>query len=99
LTTSRPENYYLTLSLSVTLTLQDLESTKRDIQEQLKSVREEIDSHMFEWRANRKLSLQLRDLVAEGKAEEATSIAEQQVESYLAKLLTDTSFRWVRFVV
>jgi hypothetical protein len=35
-------------------------------------------------------------LVAEGKAEEATSIAEQQVESYLAKLLTDTSFRCVR---
>jgi hypothetical protein len=31
--------------------------------------------------------------VAEGKAEEAASSAEQQVESYLAKLLTDTSFR------
>jgi uncharacterized protein (UPF0335 family) len=77
------------------LSLQELESSKRDIQEQLKSVREEIDAHMFEWRANRKLSLQLRDLVAEGKAEEATSIAEQQVESYLAKLLTDTSFRCV----
>jgi uncharacterized protein (UPF0335 family) len=77
----------------VLLLLQDLESTKRDIQEQLKSVREEIDSHMFEWRANRKLSLQLRDLVAEGKAEEASALAEQQVESYLTKLLTDTSFR------
>lgn len=72
---------------------QDLESTKRDIQEQLKSLREEIDGHMFEWRANRKLSLQLRDLVAEGKAEEASSIAEQQVENYLGKLLTDTGFR------
>jgi hypothetical protein len=28
--------------------------------------------------------------------QEATSIAEQQVESYLTKLLTDTSFRCVR---
>ncbi|KAF6262596.1 hypothetical protein COO60DRAFT_599115 [Scenedesmus sp. NREL 46B-D3] len=72
---------------------QDLETAKREIQEQLKSVRDEIDSHMFEWRANRKLSLQLRDLVAVGQLEEATSIAEQQVELYLTKLLADASYR------
>jgi hypothetical protein len=36
---------------------------------------------MFEYRANRKLSLQLRDLVEEGKVEEATRLAEEQVGS------------------
>lgn len=72
---------------------QDLETTKREIQDQMRALREQIDSHMFEWRANRKLSLQLRDLVADGQVEEAQAIAEQQVESYLTKLLTDASFR------
>eukprot|EP00879_Flechtneria_rotunda_P024981 GHRR01026509.1.p1 GENE.GHRR01026509.1~~GHRR01026509.1.p1 ORF type:complete len:412 (+),score=248.16 GHRR01026509.1:238-1473(+) len=56
-------------------------------------MREEIDNHMFEWRDNRKLSLQLRDLVAEGKVDEAAAIAEQQVETYLKKLLADTTYR------
>ncbi|KAF8056252.1 PPI1 [Scenedesmus sp. PABB004] len=64
----------------------EIEATKRELQDRIKGMREEIDAHMFEWRANRKLSLQLRDLVAEGKTEEATAIAEQQIESYLAKL-------------
>lgn len=72
---------------------QDVESTKRELQEQIRVQREEIDAHMFEWRANRKLSLQLRDLVTEGKLEEATSLAEQQVQSYLTKLLVDSSYR------
>lgn len=58
---------------------QDIETTKRELQEQIKGKRDEIDAGMFEYRANRKLSLQLRDLVDEGKLEEATRIAEEQV--------------------
>lgn len=73
---------------------QDLEITKREIQGQLSSLRGQIDNHMSEWQANRKLRLQLRDLVTEGKVQEAQAIAEQQVESYITKLLTDSSFRW-----
>jgi hypothetical protein len=37
----------------------------------------------------------MSDLVAEGKTEEASATVEQQVESYLTKLLIDTSFRCV----
>eukprot|EP00878_Enallax_costatus_P005708 GHUV01005985.1.p1 GENE.GHUV01005985.1~~GHUV01005985.1.p1 ORF type:complete len:449 (+),score=181.87 GHUV01005985.1:226-1572(+) len=72
---------------------QDIETTKREIQEQLKSLRDEIDSHMFEYRANRKLSLQLRDMVAEGKLEEAQAMAEQQVEAHLSKIYSDAAYR------
>jgi uncharacterized coiled-coil DUF342 family protein len=72
---------------------QDLEATKREIQDQLKATRDEIDTHMFEYRANRKLSLQLRDLVAEGKLEEAQAMAEQQTEAHLSKILRDAAYR------
>eukprot|EP00775_Hariotina_reticulata_P001871 gene1871-2208_t len=72
---------------------QDIETTKRELQEQIKGKRDEIDAGMFEYRANRKLSLQLRDLVDEGKLEEATGIAEEQVDSYLVKLNTDKVYR------
>lgn len=61
----------------------------------MKSTRDEIDSHMFEYRANRKLSLQLRDLVAEGKLEEAQAMAEQQTEAHMSKILTDAAYRKV----
>lgn len=74
---------------------QDIESTKREIQDQLKVLREDIDTHMFEYRANRKLSLQLRDMVAEGKLEEAQTMAEQQVEAHLGKIFTDKAYRKV----
>lgn len=75
--------------------LQDLESTKREIQDQLKTLRDEIDSHMFEYRANRKLSLQLRDLVADGKLEDAQAMAQQQVEAQLSKMMSDVAYRKV----
>lgn len=59
--------------------LQDIEATKKEVQDQLKALRDENDEAMFEFRANRKLGVQLRDLVAEGKVEEAQKMAEEQV--------------------
>lgn len=59
--------------------MQDIEATKKEVQDQLKVLREENDEAMFEFRANRKLGVQLRDLVAEGKVEEAQKMAEEQV--------------------
>jgi hypothetical protein len=59
--------------------VQDIEATKKEVQDQLKALREENDEAMFEFRANRKLGVELRDLVAEGKVEEAKQMAEEQV--------------------
>jgi hypothetical protein len=59
--------------------VQDIEATKKEVQDQLKALREENDLAMFEFRANRKLGVELRDLVAEGKIEEAQKMAEEQV--------------------
>lgn len=63
---------------------QDIEATKKEVQDQLKVLREENDEAMFEFRANRKLGVQLRDLVAEGKLEEAQKMAEEQVGCHRA---------------
>jgi hypothetical protein len=49
------------------------------VQEQLKVLRDDNDVAMLEFRANRKLGVTLRDLVAEGKVEEAQAMAEEQV--------------------
>jgi len=72
---------------------QEIEAHKTEIQEQLKAAREENDAAMFEYRENRKLSLQLRDLVDAGDLGEATKTAEEQVELYLAKLINDPAYR------
>lgn len=64
-----------------TACLQEIEETKKKVQDQLKVLREENDEAMFEFRANRKLGVQLRDLVAEGKVEEAQKLAAEQVRS------------------
>jgi hypothetical protein len=72
---------------------QEIEAHKTEIQEQLKAAREENDSAMFEYRENRKLSLQLRDLVDLGNLDDATKMAEEQVELYLAKIINDPAYR------
>lgn len=72
---------------------QDIEATKKEVQDQLKALREENDEAMFEFRANRKLGVELRDLVAEGKVEEAKQMAEEQVETYMGKLNSDKAFK------
>jgi hypothetical protein len=61
------------------LLLQDIEVTKNEVQDQLKALRAENDEAMFEFRANRKLGVEIRDLVAEGKVKEAQKLAEEQV--------------------
>lgn len=71
--------YTHTLHAPMLSPAQDIEATKKEVQDQLKVLREENDEAMFEFRANRKLGVQLRDLVAEGKVKEAQKMAEEQV--------------------
>jgi len=71
--------FFVTVHYPCTYILQDIEVTKKEVQDQLKALREENDEAMFEFRANRKLGVQLRDLVAEGKVEEAQKMAAEQV--------------------
>lgn len=75
---------HLCLTIALHLCAQDIEATKKEVQDQLKALREDNDTAMFEFRANRKLGVELRDLVAEGKIEEAQKMAGEQVGAVLA---------------
>lgn len=66
---------------------------KNEVLEQLEKQRKEIDASMVDYRANRKLSLDVRDMVAAGQVEEARALATQQVDEWLSKLSTDTAAR------
>jgi hypothetical protein len=66
-----------------------MEATKKEVQDKLKALRQENDEAMFEFRANRKLGVQLRDLVTEGKVEEAQKLAAEQVCVFVCDYVAD----------
>lgn len=73
--------------------LAEAEAKKNAVAAKLDAARESKDGSSQGYRGYRKLSLTLRDLVEEGRAEEAEAQAEQQVEALLTSLLSDAAFR------
>lgn len=53
----------------------------------------DMDVSLADYRENRKLSLEVRDLVAAGRVDEARERAAEQVSSLIAKLSSDTTYR------
>lgn len=64
-----------------------------DAREMLDKAKVDLDSQMSDYSQNRKFSGTIRDLVSEGRVDDARAECLQQVEFYLQKLNTDASFR------
>lgn len=69
------------------------EAKKKALQEQIRTAQDESSVAMQEWRENRKFSLTVRDLVEAGKLEEAKAMCEEQVATYMTRLLSDSAYR------
>lgn len=66
---------------------------KNNILAKLDQARLEIETHMKDYRENRKFSMQVRDLVAAGKVEDAQNMCLEQTETFTVKINTDSVFR------
>ncbi|KAI8477150.1 MAG: hypothetical protein J3K34DRAFT_516093 [Monoraphidium minutum] len=71
----------------------EVEAKKKALQEQIRAVQDESSELMQEWRENRKFSLSVRDLVEAGKLDEARAMCDEQVATYMGRLLNDKAYR------
>jgi len=71
----------------------DVVKAKNDALEQLQKIRSDMDVTLADYRENRKLSLEVRDLVAAGNIAEAREKAAEQVNAQISKLVDDTKYR------
>lgn len=66
---------------------------KNKVLETLNRARADTDAAMKDFRDNRKFSLRIRDMVAAGQVEEAKALCEEQVDTWMATLNADDSYR------
>jgi hypothetical protein len=71
----------------------ELVNAKEEAVKALEAAREESNANAKDYRENRKFSLEVRDLVAAGRVDEAKALVAAQVEEWTAKLVGDASLR------
>jgi hypothetical protein len=71
----------------------ELVNAKEEAVKALDAAREESNANAKDYRENRKFSLEVRDLVAAGRIDEAKALVAAQVEEWCAKLAGDATLR------